>query len=98
MRRRAARSRLRIVSAPWLFSCTCLRWALSALRRRETRGYALMAMAAVLLQAALGVGNVVLGLPLPVATAHNGGAAVLLLTLLALRVRLRPDPHAWSRW
>jgi len=31
----------------------------------------------------------VLGLPLPVATAHNGVAALLLLALLALLVRLR---------
>jgi len=31
-----------------------------------------------------------LGLPLPVAAAHNAGAAVLLFALLALLVRLRP--------
>ena len=69
-----------------------------ALRRRETRSYALLPIAAVILQLGLGIGNVLLGLPLPVATAHNGVAALLLLALLALRVRLRPERHSWSRW
>ncbi|MEM7467069.1 MAG: heme A synthase, partial [Pseudomonadota bacterium] len=32
----------------------------------------------------LGVSNVLLGLPLPIAVAHNGGAALLLLTTLSL--------------
>jgi len=32
-----------------------------------------------------------LGLPLPIATAHNGMAALLLLTLLALLVRVRRE-------
>jgi cytochrome c oxidase assembly protein subunit 15 len=64
--------------------------ALLAARRSETRMLALALGAVLLLQVALGIGNVVLGLPLPVATAHNGGAALLLLVLLALVVRLRP--------
>jgi cytochrome c oxidase assembly protein subunit 15 len=64
--------------------------ALFAVRHRETRVLALALGAALLLQVALGIGNVVLGLPLPVATAHNGGAALLLFVLLALVVRLRP--------
>ena len=38
---------------------------------------------------ALGIANVKLGLPLPIATAHNGGAALLLFALLALLVRVR---------
>jgi cytochrome c oxidase assembly protein subunit 15 len=41
-------------------------------------------------QIALGIANVKLLLPLPVATAHNGGAALLLLSLIALLVRLQP--------
>ena len=44
---------------------------------------------ALLLQVSLGIANVKLGLPLPIATAHNGVAAVLLLALLALLVRVR---------
>ncbi|MDR3387381.1 MAG: COX15/CtaA family protein [Rudaea sp.] len=67
--------------------------AILASRRRETRLPGVALSAALLLQVALGVGNVVLGLPLPVATAHNGGAAILLFVLLALLVRLRVPPE-----
>ena len=58
-------------------------------RYRATRQYAVLVAIALLAQVALGIANVKLGLPLPVATAHNGVAAVLLFTLLALLVRLR---------
>jgi cytochrome c oxidase assembly protein subunit 15 len=40
------------------------------------------------LQIALGISNVVFGLPLAVAVAHNGGAALLLLTLVTVLTRL----------
>lgn len=52
---------------------------------------ALGALLALLLctQVALGILNVKLLLPLPVATAHNGVAALLLLALIALLVRTR---------
>ncbi len=40
-------------------------------------------------QIALGIGNVLLGLPLWVATAHNAGAAALLFTVVGLLARLR---------
>ena len=40
-------------------------------------------------QVALGISNVVLGLPLWVATAHNAGAALLLFTVVGLLARLR---------
>lgn len=43
-------------------------------------------------QLALGVGNVVLSLPLAVATAHNGVAALLLLSLMTLLHLLYPAP------
>ena len=42
-----------------------------------------------LAQVALGIGNVMLGLPLWVATLHTAGAALLLFTLIALLARLR---------
>ena len=63
----------------------------AALRRRGAdRGLA-SAGASVLgllvLQAALGVSNVWLGLPLAVAVAHNAGAALLLLALLTMHHR-----------
>jgi cytochrome c oxidase assembly protein subunit 15 len=65
--------------------------ALRAVRTRELRMYALALGAALIAQIALGISNVVFGLPLPVAAAHNAGAAVLLFALLALLVRLRPQ-------
>ena len=43
-----------------------------------------------LLQVSLGIGNVVLGLPLWTAVMHNGGAALLLFLLVSLLARLRP--------
>lgn len=44
----------------------------------------------VVIQVALGVANVVLALPLPVAVAHNGVAALLILALVSLNHELRP--------
>jgi cytochrome c oxidase assembly protein subunit 15 len=64
-------------------------------RYRPTRVFATLVALALLAQIALGIANVKLGLPLAVATAHNGVAALLLFTLLALLVRLRPT-HAVS--
>ncbi|MES1939476.1 cytochrome oxidase assembly [Salinisphaera sp. T5B8] len=51
---------------------------------RRWRGMALTLLAAVALQIGLGLSVVVFHLPLPVAVAHNGGAALLLLTLMAI--------------
>jgi len=48
------------------------------------------------LQLALGITNVVAGLPLPNAVAHNGGAALLLLTVITL-VRLTRAPRTTTR-
>ena len=44
---------------------------------------------ALLAQISLGIANVHYGLPLPVATAHNGVAALLLFTLLLALARLQ---------
>jgi len=60
-----------------------------ALRYAPTRAYACAVALALLAQIGLGIANVRLGLPLPVATAHNGMAALLLVALLALLVRVR---------
>jgi cytochrome c oxidase assembly protein subunit 15 len=60
-----------------------------SLRHRQTRGFAFAIGFALLLQVGLGIANVQLALPLPVATAHNGVAALLLFTLFALLVRVR---------
>ena len=60
-----------------------------ALRYVPTRPYAIAIATALVAQIGLGIANVRLGLPLPIATAHNGMAALLLATLLALVVRVR---------
>lgn len=53
------------------------------------RRLGLVLLLLVLMQVGLGISNIVLGLPLPVAVAHNAGAALLLVTLVALNRRLR---------
>ncbi len=50
----------------------------------------------LVIQWLLGIGNVLLSLPLPLAVAHNGGAALLLLSVLALYHTLRPLPGRGS--
>lgn len=61
--------------------------ALQVVRRAATAGQRALGFAlaaALLLQVALGIANVIGHLPLPVAVAHNGGAALLLLVLVTL--------------
>ena len=67
--------------------------SLRALRMPALRGFGIALGVALLAQVALGISNVAFGLPLPVAAAHNAGAAVLLFALLALLVRLRSAPR-----
>jgi cytochrome c oxidase assembly protein subunit 15 len=65
--------------------------ASAAARQPATRTFGVIIAGLLLLQIALGIGNVVLGLPLPLAIAHNGVAALLLSALLALLVRVRRE-------
>jgi cytochrome c oxidase assembly protein subunit 15 len=67
--------------------------AILAARTRELRAFAVALGGVLLLQIGLGISNVLFGLPLTVAAAHNAGAALLLFALLALLVRLRPAPR-----
>ncbi len=60
----------------------------AAWRERELRGLATMLFAALVLQIGLGISNVLFSLPLSVAVAHNGGAAVLLAVLVMLKLRV----------
>lgn len=63
-----------------------------AVRMIRTPGLLFWGCVLVLLlcaQIALGIGNVVLGLPLWVAVAHTGGAAALLFVIVGLLARLR---------
>jgi cytochrome c oxidase assembly protein subunit 15 len=69
-----------------------LAWLAHRLARAKLRGIGIALGALLIAQVSLGIGNVKLGLPLPVATAHNGVAALLLFTLIAALVRVSaPD-------
>jgi cytochrome c oxidase assembly protein subunit 15 len=57
------------------------------LARRGLRLYGVAMAVALVSQVLLGISNVYFGLPLWVATAHNGMAALLLFTLLASLAR-----------
>ena len=66
-------------------SLTTLAWQL---RRAGFKTLAAVLMLALLMQLGLGVANVLLHLPLPVALAHNAGGAALLLCLVTINYRL----------
>src|SRR5690606_13908469 len=66
----------------WLLSCR-------AMRPPGLRAWAVVLALLTLAQVLLGVLNVKLSLPLPVAVRHTGGAALLLSTLVSLLARLR---------
>ncbi|HEX7417186.1 MAG TPA: COX15/CtaA family protein, partial [Steroidobacteraceae bacterium] len=72
--------------------------AASALRRSvrsaelALRRAAFAVFATLVLQLAIGILMVLRAFPLPLATAHNAGAALLLLATLLLNRRLRADP------
>ncbi|MFO1517904.1 MAG: COX15/CtaA family protein [Lysobacterales bacterium] len=77
-----------VLVAGHFLACGLIAW------RRGLRGYAAALLAALGLQWLLGISNVHFGLPLPVATAHNGVAAVLLFCALALLAALRPSARS----
>lgn len=87
----------------WLHRCgavlvTLAVLALVARLWRTARPQALWLLAALMAQIALGIANVEMSLPLPLAVAHNGGAAVLLLALITLIARLRgqKETHGYA--
>jgi len=59
-------------------------------RTRVVKRIALVIMGLLATQVGLGIANVLAGLPLPIAVAHNAGAALLLLTVLSLNLALIP--------
>lgn len=65
--------------------------------RRGFPGHAVLLAALLLSQIGLGIANVRMALPLPVAVGHNAVAALLLLALLALLARTRPFQAATLR-
>ena len=84
----AARSAIQIAHRIGALVVFCyLGWLAICAARRRLRVAGLAIAVALAVQVMLGISNVYFGLPLPVATAHNGGAALLLFTLLALLAR-----------
>ncbi|HVC12526.1 MAG TPA: COX15/CtaA family protein, partial [Burkholderiales bacterium] len=68
-----------------LVAATVLGWlAWRAQRVAELRALGAFVAAALVLQISLGVANVLLSLPLPLADAHNAGAALLLVAVIVL--------------
>ncbi len=63
--------------------------ALRLFRTPGMRGWALTLIVLIAAQVTLGILNVRLNLPLPVAVAHNAGAVLLLFTMVSLLARLR---------
>lgn len=57
-------------------------------RNQGTKPLAIKVVAVLALQIAMGIGNVVFQLPLWLAVAHNGGAALLLVTLILVNYRV----------
>jgi cytochrome c oxidase assembly protein subunit 15 len=87
----AARTAIQIVHRLGALVVFCyLGWLATRLARRGLRLYGMAIALALVSQVLLGISNVYFGLPLAVATAHNGVAALLLFTLLATLARTQP--------
>lgn len=56
--------------------------------------YGVALLVILVAQVLLGIANVLAGLPLLVAAAHNAGAAILLLTLVVINFALRPQSYS----
>jgi len=84
----AARSAIQIVHRLGALVVFCyLGWLAIRLVRRGLRLCGAAIALALASQVLLGISNVYFGLPLAIATAHNGVAALLLFTLLATLAR-----------
>jgi cytochrome c oxidase assembly protein subunit 15 len=91
----AARSAIQMAHRIGAFVVFCyLAWLSHKLARRGLRRAGIAIGVVLLVQIGLGIGNVHLGLPLPVATAHNGVAALLLFTLLVALASVQRLPAA----
>lgn len=87
----AARSAIQIAHRIGALVVFCyLAWLSHRIARRGLRFFGIAIAVALVSQVLLGISNVYFGLPLPVATAHNGMAALLLSTLLATLARMQP--------
>ncbi|MDA3913289.1 COX15/CtaA family protein [Oleiagrimonas sp.] len=71
-----------------------LGWLAHKVARAGLRWFGIAIAVTLVAQVLLGISNVYFGLPLPVATAHNGMAALLLFSLLATLARSQPRLEA----
>ncbi|MCE2679253.1 MAG: COX15/CtaA family protein [Burkholderiales bacterium] len=69
--------------------------AVGLLRQPATKPLGFKVLGVLSLQLVLGISNVVFHLPLPVAVLHNGGAALLLVTLILVNYRLISTPRSY---
>jgi cytochrome c oxidase assembly protein subunit 15 len=91
----AARTAIQMVHRIGALVVFCyLGWLSHKLARCSLRGCGIAVGVALVCQVLLGISNVHFGLPLPVATAHNGMAALLLFTLVATLARTQRRPDA----
>ncbi len=74
-----------------------LAWLAHRVSRAGLRGFGIALGVLLIAQVALGIGNVKLGLPLAVAVAHNGGAALLLFVMVALVARTSREAEGVRR-
>lgn len=74
-----------VLASAWLLAIVTHSW-----RYRRLRAYTGSVLILLGTQLLIGIANVKLGLPLWVAVAHNAGAALLLLSVLALLARISP--------
>ncbi len=84
----------RIGAAVLLLAIGVWVWRLLITGDAALRRWAAALVAAMAWQVASGLGNVLLGWPLLAAVGHTGGAAVLLVILVMLLTRARPDAVA----
>jgi cytochrome c oxidase assembly protein subunit 15 len=70
--------------------------ALALWRHPASKLLAVYLVATLCLQIAMGIGNVVFQLPLWLAVAHNGGAALLLVTLILINYRVTGNHRRFS--
>jgi cytochrome c oxidase assembly protein subunit 15 len=84
-----------------LFACVVLvvvgSFGIQLLGQRRLSGHGLVVLAALAGQISLGIANVLLQLPLPLAVAHNTGAALLLCAVLAACARVFQCSEARGR-
>ena len=72
-------------------------FGIQLLGQRRLSGHGLVVLAALAGQISLGIANVLLQLPLPLAVAHNTGAALLLCAVLAACARVFQCSEARGR-